>query len=168
MRIVAIVDKNSFWRIAPSEKKADRIDSCLISWIERGYGVFAYSLEGGYFEELADNERILRFFLEWRHQPWVRLIGACRLDDARSKLRDVEIHSNDRHVLELALASEALVLCTEDKKLQKDFVDPQILPRIDSRSRQIYPHEKSQEDRRNFLRQYQCQDCSPSRNRNQV
>jgi len=159
---VAIVDKNSFWRIAPSPKRPDRIDSCLISWIEQGYGVLAYSTEGGYLEELADNERILRFFVEWRRQPIVRLIATCKLDGARAKLRHVEIRSNDRHVLELALASEALVLCSEDKKLQEDFVDTQILPRIDSRSRKVYPHEKSQEDRREFLRQYQCQHCSDS------
>ena len=160
MCTVAVVDKNSFWRIAPSPNKLDRKDSCLTSWIEQGYGVLAYSTEGGYLEELADNERILRFFVEWRRQPIARLIGSCQLNHARSKLRHVEIRSNDRHVLELALASEALILCSEDKRLQEDFVDPQIIPRIHSRSRKVYPHEKSQQDRCDFLRQYQCQDCS--------
>ena len=101
----------------------------------------------------------MRYLRECRQSGSAVLVGAHRLDRAHSKLLQVATRSNDKHVLELALASDALVLCSRDQKLQRDFIDPQILPRVGSRLREVYPQDASSRVRCAFLHKFDCPNC---------
>lgn len=158
MHTVAIVDTNLFWTLVPRPGKCK--DTCLSTWIEEGHGVLAYSRQGRYSTELAQSKRRMLYLRECRQRGSAILIGARKLDCAHSKLLQVAIRSDDKHVLELALASDALVLCSGDQKLQRDFIDPQILPRVGSRSREVYPHGDSSRVRCAFLCKFECPNCT--------
>lgn len=154
MCLMTIVDTNVLWKIAP--KQEHQRDDELCSWIRQGHGILVYCNEGKYFKELCNSERVFRVFAEYRRGQKAKLIENSALENARIALIDVPIRSDDRHMLELSLAGDALVLCSKDKKLKKDFVNPGILPDVEQKPREIYPIDQSLEKRVSFLRTHQC------------
>ena len=75
---------------------------------------------------------------------------------AAAELANRDIRSNDRHVLELAQASGALVLASDDRALQRDFRNVQVLTRAGRHNRAVYPSGQAGKRQRDFLAVRRC------------
>ena len=149
MCTMVIIDASVFSKALPSQNK--RGDPELLSWIGRRHGIVAYEQTGGYGKELRKNQRVFDLFREYRRGQRAKLIAATALQKAEDQLQNAPIKSNDRHILALALASDALVLCSGDKDLHKHFCNVRVLPKIGIQSRAIYPIKVSRKKRSEFL-----------------
>ena len=154
MCTVAIVDANLLWKVAPAPQRQG--DSELRTWIRQRHGILAYSKSRQYYEELSHSPRAWRVFEEYRRGQHAILIRDSELASAAEILRNTPIRCNDRHVLELALASDTLVLCSNDNDLKNDFTRVDVLPGVGRRSRVLYPVDASPDKRRAFLHAHKC------------
>ena len=125
-------------------------------WIENGHGVIVYTLSGKFGSELKKNPKVRNYVINQR-KAGARLIEGTKLEEASVALEDQQLKSNDRHVLELAVASKAGVLCTNDNKLKDDYRN---LPNLVDAHRErgaIYPHEASRKKQDAFLAERRCE-----------
>ena len=146
MCIRTILDASLFSRFGNDEMKAWR------QWVEKGHGVLAYTTSGRFGQELR-NSALINTFVVSQRRAGAQLISSTELAAASSDLRDREFNSNDRHVLELALASRAQVLCTDDRDLKHDFRN---LPDDLGGRRAVYPHGANRQARDAFLAARRC------------
>ena len=154
MCTVAIVDTCVLWKVAPAPRRQD--DTELRAWIRQRHGVLAYSNSGQYHDELSRSPRVWRVFEEYRRGQQAILISDSALASAAERLQNAPIRSDDRHVLELALASDTLILCSNDNGLKNDFTRAAVLPRVGRRSRVLYPVDAPPVERRAFLHAREC------------
>ena len=154
MCTVAVIDTDVLWKVAPAPNKSG--DSDLCAWIDLRHGILAYSNSGQYFDELFHSRRVWRVFEEYRRGQQATLVSASQLADAEKRLRNSTIRSNDKHILVLALASDALVLCSNDNRLKNDFTRAGVLPKVGHRSHALYPVDAPRKDRRAFLKAHEC------------
>ena len=101
---------------------------------------------------------MLELMTEYRRANRARLVASDSLKVAEASLRVVRTRSKakDKPILALAMAGEALVLCSDDNKLKRDFVDTRLLPPVRGRGRSVYPVEKSRPEQRRFLERHLC------------
>ena len=158
MCTVTIVDTSALGIFEPKPSKERNRDFHLCSWIRQRHGILAYCKRGRYLKELRHSERIWRVFGEYRRGQQALLIDDSKLTAAAEALRNAPIQCNDRHILELALASDTLVLCANDNPLKRDFVRAEILPQVRNRARVLYPVGAPTEERRVFLQAHECPD----------
>lgn len=97
-----ILDADLFSRVEADEMEAWK------RWIQNGYGILYYAASGKAWEELRRHRKALGFVIQQRRGP-AQLVSREKLDQASNALRDTMFQSNDRHMLELALASGAQV-----------------------------------------------------------
>jgi len=142
-----ILDASLFSRFGGDEMKAWR------RWIENGDGVLAYPKTGRFEQELRKNH-VIREYLSRQRRGRSQLVDTPQLEEASAMLQGQEFRSNDRHILELALASNAQVLCTNDEDLKQDF--RKNLPKLLGEHRGVYPHNASRKARERFLAAYRC------------
>ena len=85
---------------------------------------------GGHLRELTRNGNFRRWFREARRDSGlVRQVNQAHIDSSRNALTlNREVRSDDENVLALALASGARVLFTNDRDLQEDFGNTNIIP----------------------------------------
>ena len=127
-------------------------------WIKRR-GKVIYSAEGKYACEMRDvpgksGEKMREMFKRYFQAGRAERIGKKECDSADKSLpADADLESNrpgkgsDRHILALAKAGGATLLCTGDKGLMSDFTDH--VPRG-----KVFPRGfKRQQD---FLKQHSC------------
>ena len=141
-----ILDASLFSRVEADEMEAWK------RWIRNGYGILHYAASGTAGDELKKHRKALGFVRQQRRGQ-AQLVSREKLDQAASALRDTRFESNDRHMLELAFASEAEVLCTNDNKLKSDFLSKLPGP---PKPRAVYPHEARRKDRDAFLDVRRC------------
>lgn len=153
MCTAVVIDASVFGIVLDTSRSAE-----LRSWIERGNGIALYSAEGGYSHELGKSRRMLALMREYRRANRARLVASDSLKVAEESLRVVRTRSKakDKPILALAMAGEALVLCSEDNKLKRDFVDTRLLPTVGGRRRSVYPVEKPLPEQRRFLERHLC------------
>ena len=154
MCIVAIVDTDVFHRVLVSRKHDG--DNIFRTWITRGHGVLAYAPTTHYRDELRKNKAIMKLIGSYRQSGYMKLVNKANFENADGHLQDKLIQSNDRYGLALALASDALVLCSNDRKFQKDFLNVKVLPKIGQRARAIYPIDVEGKKQRDFLGRRKC------------
>jgi len=151
MCILAILDANLFGEFdSPPLKLFKR-------WIVRKDGVLAYTNGGKYGKELGRSAKILKEFVAYRQSGRAILFTKEQID-MRSEYNRLELRSDDPHIIALAQASEALVLCSRDTKLIGDFKDRTILPDVNRHRRSVYPINRDQSYRREFLDRRRCKD----------
>ncbi len=121
--------------------------------------MIVYATSGKYGEEM--NEKMLTFIAQFRRSRMTLLVRESRIRQAGQRLEAIGIRSNDRHVLQLALAGEVEVLCANDGDLKADFLNSRILPSVDGKRRAVFPHKASRKDRQRFLDQRKCPNRAP-------
>jgi predicted nucleic acid-binding protein len=123
--VCLIVDTNLAARVFAEPSEADFAP--ILDWLERdGCLVVGGPLAG----ELARIERARRYLLGLLRAGRARRIPDVQVDEERRTVEDMDLcRSNDIHVLALARASGARVVCTHDRDLQRDFRNPAILSR---------------------------------------
>ena len=154
MCTATIVDTNALHKALVSKKQDG--DSTFRSWIKRRDGVLVYAPSGDYREELRKNLKVMALMESYRQKNHAKLISAAALSASKKQLQGRRIQSNDRHVLALALASDALVLCSDDKGLCADFNNTEVLPKIGRQARAIYPTKATKKKREEFLGKRKC------------
>lgn len=98
-------------------------------WLDSGRGQIVVG--GRALEELVQNGNFRRWFLEARRSPTlVRQVHAETISEKEKQLDGFPMRSNDQHVVALALVSGARLLYANDKRLQRDFTDSQIVPGV--------------------------------------
>lgn len=95
----------------------------------------------------------------YRQANHARQIGAEAVKAAEDSLQPIPTRSKakDKPILALALAANALVLCSGDKALKEDFLDPKVLPSIGLDQRAVYPIDAAQPIQRQFLDEHRCE-----------
>lgn len=152
MCIATIIDANGFGSFL------NDVNSALRSWISRRDGFLVYSIEGDYAKEIQKSRRMMDVITAYRRNNAVKLISSEEIKAADMTLPDNIIRSNDRHVLALAKASNALVLFSDDQDLQDDFRNSKLLPKIGGRSRSVYPVAQPRSRQLRFLGRRRCRD----------
>lgn len=153
MCVITIVDADSLLVLATRHGPGD---SLFLSWIENRHGILAFTDTGQYPDEVLQNHAISELFRRYEQGGQIKKFLGKEVSDAEKQIRKLPHRSNDPHVLALALASGARVLCAEDKKLRKDFKDKEILPQTGRKQRILYPHKGSRKQRREFLNRQRC------------
>ncbi len=140
--------------LADSTKTGDPL---LRRWITRGHGIVVYSDTGKYHQEMArGNKKTLELLGQYRRANRLYQVTEKQLQDARKGISKLDTRSNDKHILTLAYASRALILCTKDKDLQQDFTNTKFLPKIGKSNRSVYPMKQARKIRSEFLEKRKC------------
>lgn len=177
MCVRTIIDTNMF-----GELLSDKIKP-LRKWIERKDGILVYPDGGKYHEELKrlgfsihnldieqpqgphnkqhDHEpkqsKNIRLLLRtYRRRGSVTRIRRSCVEVEDECVATCSFRSDDPHIIALALASSALVLCTNDGNLKKDFTNCALLPRVGSKPRAVYPLHAQSAVQRNFVDRRKC------------
>lgn len=155
MCIAAIVDADVLHKVLASRKGEG--DPLFRSWIRRRHGLLVHATTDLYLCELRNN-KVMDLLGEYRRGQHLKLVSDADIASAEQKLQGVTIRSNDLHMLVLALASDALVLCSCDDKFRDDFQDERLLPKVGKRPRKLYPIKGSKRQRNQFLNRRKCPD----------
>ena len=149
-----IIDASVFGTVLNQSKSAE-----LHSWLEQGGGILVYATDGGYWDELERSPRMLALMNAYRQANHARQIEPNAVKAAEESLQPVRTRSKgkDKPILALAKAANALVLCTGDEALKKDFVDPKVLPDVGPDQRAAYPIDADQQIQRRFLNEWRCE-----------
>ncbi len=175
MCVRTIIDANMF-----GELLSDKIKP-LRNWIERKDGILVYPDGGKYHEELKrlgfsihdieqpkgphneqhdhepkQSKKIQRLLRTYRQRGFVTRIRRSCIEEGDKYVDTRCFRSNDSHIMALAHASSALVLCTNDKSLKEDFTNPDLLPRVGSKRRAVYPLHARPGDQRSFVDHRKC------------
>lgn len=157
MCTMVVIDTSVFSKILPrNREQSDSEVRALLPWIRGRHGIVAYEETSVYRDELRKNPRIWALFREYRRGQQAKLIGPPALEEAKERLQNATIRSDDRHILVLALASNALVLCSNDRDLRKDFLDIELLPKISRQPRAVYPIGQPRKEQNEFLNGRKC------------
>ena len=130
----AILDRNKFGEfIKPTEEGQHFRD-----WLEKKGGSIVYPVDDesgkiplaltSYMQKLVEefsSRKLGRVLSVYRSQGKVRRFPLSKV--AQYYPAGVKIRSNDSHIIALALASGARLLYTDDKRLAKDFQNPEII-----------------------------------------
>ena len=157
MCIRTIIDTNMFGELLSDPVRP------LLRWIERKDGVLVYPDGGKYHDELRhqgfgihdidqpqrpregrDHEprrsgTIRRLLRNYRQRGHVTRIRRSRVAVEDQHIAARDLRSDDPHIVALARASDALVLCTNDTDLKEDFTNSALLPRVGGEARAVYP-----------------------------
>lgn len=156
MCTLVIIDAHLLTEMIPEDAKQKAEDeNQFVTWIRRGHGKIVYTKHGQYNKEVLDVGSILPALSRLSKAGLTKLIQESDLLEAKKDLRhrDFNKTSDDPHILELSLASGALVLCTKDKELKNDFCR---LPKVQRKSRGVYPLGSGKGVRQTFLDRRQC------------
>lgn len=102
--------------------------SPILDWLDRGDGCLVFG--GRLATEMSRLHKPHRYLLALWRAGRARRLPDEQVEQEESVVADTGLcRSNDSHVLALARVSGARVLCTDDKKLQRDFKNPQLVAR---------------------------------------
>ena len=126
----AIIDANVGHQLFSN--KPPSAGSYFLDWLTKGKGKLVVG--GNLRQELEKSEKFKRLLLELeRANKAINILGR-EVVDATKALHDQGIcTSDDEHVLALARVSGARLLYTNDKDLQKDFKNREIIGGVQGR-----------------------------------
>lgn len=137
------------------KNEVDGGDGLLHDWIGQGHGVVVYSPSDKYKKEIRKGTTIFNLFEEYRRSGLAHRIDPLEVQRKEEhEINQSKMRSKDFYILALALASNALVLYTNDGKLRKDFTNQELLPKIRNRRRAVYPTNRKKQ--RQFLYERRC------------
>lgn len=126
----AIVDASATYEVFG--RKQTTAGRRFREWLDSGHGQLVVG--GKALRELLRNGNFEKWFLEARRSPaLVRQLRAETILEKEKELGGCQMRSNDQHVVALALVSGARLLYTNDKPLQLDFTNSQIISGVAGR-----------------------------------
>ena len=107
-------------------------------WLDSGRGQLVVG--GKVLEELTKNGNFNRWFVEARRSGGsVRQLPAETMLEQETQIDRGLMRSNDQHVVALALVSGARLLYANDKRLQHDFTNRQVVSGVEGRIYTSHP-----------------------------
>ncbi len=94
-------------------------------WLREQGGQLVYASSGKFADEITPKAR--HRLAEYKIAGAARLVKAEDITAELQKIDKKRLRSNDAHIIALALASGARLLCSDDGKLRDDFRDGSIL-----------------------------------------
>lgn len=149
-----IIDANVAGELIRSEEQGD--GQLLREWIEQGHGTVVYSGSREYRREIRPGTRIFRLFEQYRKSGRARRIDTSRMRRSEKLIDQAGMKSDDLYALALALASDALVLYSNDDDLKGDFTNRKLLPKVGRKDRAVYPARDTRSKKRKFLNRRHC------------
>lgn len=128
-------------------------------WMKSGHGIIVYTDGGKYDEELRQRAHKVAYkrFVSYRQSGQLLLSRWAQVRKYESALDPTTLRSNDPHIVALAQASGALVLCTCDDDLKHDFLNRDLLPPVQNTRRAVYPSgDRNRKKQQDFLRWRRC------------
>ena len=127
----AIVDANVAFEVFG--RKRTPAGMRFRDWLDGGRGELVVG--GKVLDELVRNRNFERWLLEARRLGGrVRQVGRARIRQREDDLvRSGLLQSDDQHIVALALESGARLLYTDDSRLQRDFINRQVIPGVEGR-----------------------------------
>lgn len=153
----AIVDTNAAHEVFGSNR-ADRTGAGegFFQWLSSGKGQLVV---GG---KLAQELRRVPKFCEWARQANLAGRGLINIDKNRVDEETEEVRnsgclqSDDPHIIALAQVSGARLLFTNDKDLQDDFGNPDIINRPRGKTYSTLENKNFTNDKKELLERYRC------------
>ena len=131
----AILDRNKFGEVIKPSAEGQHFRD----WLDGENGSMVYPVDdkrGRMPSDIAapmrklteefSSRKLGRALADYQRRGKIRRVGLSEVARKYSDIK-VKIRSNDRHILALALASGARLLYTADKKLARDFKNPEII-----------------------------------------
>ena len=127
-----VLDANMF---GPFLKNKDPDIEPIHNWLRKKSGKIVYTKHKDYQKELGTKKtsKIRQQITKLRQAGRARIIDANQVEDKKTALqikvqqKKVTLKSNDLHILALAQAAKAKLLCSNDKLLHQDFKNPKII-----------------------------------------
>ena len=143
-----IIDANQLGNFAVPDTNQSSKDGMerLHKWILTR-GKVVYPQFGKYAEEIESNSKAAKVLKRYKRARRATVPHRQELDDAMKEFSKKDIKSNDAHILAVAKASHATLLCTKDRDLKDDF------KRL-IRGGKIYPNSKKAQEK--LLRESTC------------
>ena len=153
----AIVDANVAGEVFGRNKT--EAGGAFFNWLNKGQGRLVVGGELG--RELNLNADFKTWAQQAAQSGKVTAVVKERVDRATSKLRTAgQCHSNDYHVIALAQISGARLLYSNDKQLQADFTDPNLVRDPRGRVYTTVEHSDIRASHRDLLRRNDL--CRPA------
>ena len=91
-------------------------------WIDKGVGRLIFSNQDRIKREFYSNNKMKQYLIKRTRYQRTRFIEKNGVEQAMNDIRrNHALRSDDLHILGLAVASGAKLLCTLDEKLEEDF-----------------------------------------------
>lgn len=125
------------------------------AWVARGDGLVLYAT-GGKFE--AEMRRIgpTPGWAEWRRRGRLLRVLADAVAAAEGEISESAVESDDSHLLAVAVAVGARMLCADDAALRADFANRAALPALPDGPRRTFPHRAARAKQKKFLDRRKC------------
>ena len=130
-------------------------DHQLQDWISDGHGVLCYTTEGKLGSETIKTKSFMRKLEMWQARGRAFRVSTTKFSAAQESLEKYSFKSNDRDVVALAIAGEVHIVGTQDGRLKKDLEE--IIPRATTKNILLYPVDKSDDKRTEFLDENRCE-----------
>jgi hypothetical protein len=123
--VCAIVDNNVRHEVFGGQDTQTPAGKYFLDWLDSSRG--ALVIGGGLRRELGDYRRFEVWFETAVQFGRARQVDDARVESETNHLLSQSIRSDDEHVLALARVSGARLLFTNDRDLQRDFQNPEIV-----------------------------------------
>ena len=138
MCVRTILDASAFRHLCSATKNSAGYQ--LRKWIDRKDGVIAYSSYAKYDKELNAYKKARELLGRFVDDGKAIDVAFTCVEKALNRIPDDPPRkSDDPHILALALASEATVLFSCDKKLRRDFANVRVIPKVGRQKRRSVP-----------------------------
>lgn len=138
MCVRTILDASAFRHLCCGIKNS--AGDQLRKWVNREDGVIVYSSYAKYMKELNNYSKARELLRSFVDDGKAIDVGSTDVAGALNQIPGNPLRkSNDPHILALALASNATVLFSCDKKLCRDFANVKVIPKIGRQVRRSVP-----------------------------
>lgn len=127
----------------------------LRAWVARGDGLVIYATGGKFEKEMLRIGPTPRL-AEWRRRGRLLRVPADAIAGAEREISESAIESDDPHLLAVAAAGGARVLCAADGALEADFRNRAVLPALPDGPRRTFPHRAKRANQKKFLDRRKC------------
>ena len=136
------------------DKEVGMRDAYLKEWIRQGHGTLCYTVYGKLGTETRKTKSFMRKLETWQSRGRAIRASLEKMDEARNAIEGFKLRSDDPHILQLAIACRAKILCTDDNKLKRDFED--VVARVIGEQTKLYPFKGEDAKKKEFLAKNRC------------
>ncbi|MYC81557.1 MAG: hypothetical protein F4X19_05620 [Acidobacteria bacterium] len=136
------------------DKEVGTRDAYLKQWIGQGHGTLCYTVDGKLGTETLKTKSFMRKLEIWQSRGRAIRASLAKMNKARNAIKGFTLRSDDPHILQLAIACRAKILCTDDKNLKRDFEE--VVAKVIGEQTKLYPFKGKDAEKKAFLAKNRC------------